>query len=123
MRTYKRADRVKQVIQQEISQILQFEMKDPRLSLLSVTNVELTADLREAKIFISSLDVNLDRKECLAGLKRANGFIRGLLGRRLTLKFIPTIQFYFDESLDHQQRILALIDEIHRHDNEGDGSY
>jgi len=123
MRAYKRADRVKQVIQQEISQILQFEMKDPRLSSLSVTNVELTTDLREAKIFISSLDTNVDHKECLDGLKRANGFIRGMLGRRLTLKFIPTIQFYFDESLAHQERILALIDEIHRQSDEGDGSY
>ncbi len=122
MRTYKRADRVKHVIQQEVSQILQLEMKDPRLSLLSVTNVELTADLRDAKIFISSLDANLDRKECLGGLHRATGYIRGVLGRRLTLKFIPTIQFYFDESLEQQERILALIEEIHRHDDEGDGS-
>ncbi len=123
MRTYKRADRVKQVIQEEISQILQFEMKDPRLSLLSVTNVELTSDLREAKIYISSLDANIDQKECLAGLRRASGYIRGLLGRRLTIKFIPTLQFYFDDSVAHQERILALIDEIHRHDDDGDASY
>ena len=117
MKTYKRADRVKHVLQQEISQILQQEMRDPRLSLLTVTNVNLTSDLRDAKVFVSSLDNNLDRKELLHGLNRAAGYIRGELGRRLTMKYIPQVTFVFDDSFDHQERILDLIDQIHHEDS------
>ena len=120
MKTFKRADRVKHLLQQEVSRILQFEMKDPRVKLLSVTSVTLTSDLREAKVFISSLDASIERQECLAALQRALGYIRGELGRRMTLKFVPTIAFEFDDSLERQERILSLIDEIH-HDSDDKG--
>ncbi len=117
MKSYKRADRVKQLLQQEVSRILQFDMKDPRVKLLSVTAVTLTSDLREAKIFVSSLDPGVEPQVCLAVLRRAVGYIRGELGRRLTLRFVPALTFQFDDSLDRQERILSLIDEIH-HDEE-----
>lgn len=121
MKSYKRADRVKQLLQQEVSRILQFDMKDPRVKLLSVTAVTLTSDLREAKIFVSSLDPGVEPQACLAVLRRAVGYIRGELGRRLTLRFVPALTFQFDDSLDRQERILSLIDEIHddlHHDDE-----
>ena len=117
MRTYKRADRVKHLLQQEISQILQLDMKDPRARLVTVTNVKLTADLRDAKVFISSLDPSVNHDELLSTLKRAAGYIRGELGRRLTLKYIPHIEFIFDDSFDRQERILDLIDQIHDEKN------
>ena len=117
MKSYKRADRVKQLLQQEVSRILQFDMKDPRVKLLSVTAVTLTSDLREAKIFVSSLDPGVEPQVCLAVLRRAVGYIRGELGRRMTLRFVPALTFQFDDSLDRQERILSLIDEIH-HDEE-----
>lgn len=117
MKSYKRADRVKQLLQQEVSRILQFDMKDPRVKLLSVTAVTLTSDLREAKIFVSSLDPGVEPQACLAVLRRAVGYIRGELGRRMTLRFVPALTFQFDDSLDRQERILSLIDEIH-HDEE-----
>ncbi len=112
MKAYKRADRVKHLIQQEIGQILQFETKDPRIQAVSVTDVKLTADLREATILVSTFDATVDRKELLHGLGRAAGYIRGELARRLTLRFVPQIQFVFDDSLDKQERIFELLDQV-----------
>ena len=113
MKTYKRADRVKHLLQQEISRILQLDIKDPRVKLVTVTKVNLTTDLRDAKVFISSLDSSIEREDLLSGLTRARGYVRGELGRRLKLKYIPNIEFVFDDSLDQQERILNLIDQIH----------
>jgi len=120
MKTYKRADRVKQLLQQEISRILQLEIKDPRLKFVTVTDVKLTADLRDAKVFISSLNTTAEREDLLIGLKRATGFIRGELGRQLKLKYIPNIEFIFDDSYDKQERILHLIDQIHSEEHPGE---
>ncbi len=116
MKTYKRSDRVRQLLQQELSQILQLDVKDPRVKFVTVTHVKLTPDLHEAKVFISSLDLSVERDELLSGLKRATGYIRGELGRRLKLKYIPTLHFVFDDSLDKQERILDLIDQLHTED-------
>ena len=119
MKTYKRADRVKHLIQQEVSQILQLDVKDPRVQFVTVTNVHLTADLREAKILISILGETTERESVLSGLQRATGYIRGELGRRLKLKYTPAITFAFDDSWDKHERILDLLDSIH-HDNDDD---
>ncbi len=122
MKTYKRVDRVRQLLQQEISRILQLEVKDPRVKFVTVTNVKLTADLRDAKVFVSSLDNTVEREELAFGLKRATGFIRGELGRQLKLKYIPQIEFVFDELYDKQERIMQLIDQIHSENQSEDHS-
>jgi ribosome-binding factor A len=113
MKTYTRVERVKPLLQQEISRILQMDIKDPRVKFVTVTDVKLSADLREAKVLVSSLSSTTSREELLTGLKRATGYIRGELGRRLTLKHIPQIEFVFDDSLDKQERIFTLLDQIH----------
>jgi ribosome-binding factor A len=113
MKSYKRADRVKHLLHQELSRILQTEIKDPRVQFVTVTKVSLSVDLRDAKIYVSSLDTSHNREEMLAGLKRASGYVRGELGRRLKLKYIPKIEFVSDDSLDKQDRILNLLDQIH----------
>ena len=113
MKTYKRVERVKHLIQQEISRILQFEVKDPRIKFVTVTNVELTSDLRDAKVFVTGLGGTADREVLLSGLKRATGYIRGELGRQIKLKYIPQIEFVFDDSYDKQARILSLLEHIH----------
>ncbi len=120
MKTYKRADRVKQLLQQEISRILQFDIKDPRISFVTVTTVKLTTDLREAKVFVSSLDSSLDQQEILEGLTQATGFIRGDLGRTLKLKYIPHLEFVWDDSYDKQERILNLLDQIKQEEQESE---
>lgn len=113
MKTYQRAERVKHLIQQEISQILQLDIKDPRVKLVTVTDVKLTPDLREAKVMFSSLSETAEQDALLTGLKRASGYIRGELGRRLKLKHIPQLEFIVDDSYDQQARILNLLDQIH----------
>ncbi len=113
MKTYKRASRVKHLLQQEISRILQMDIKDPRVNLVTVTGIKLTDDLREAKVFVSSLDTTVERENLLTALKRATGYIRGELGRQLTLRHIPTIDFVFDDTYDQQERLLQLIDQLH----------
>jgi ribosome-binding factor A len=113
MKTYQRAERVRHLIQQEISQILQLDVKDPRVQFVTVTDVRLTSDLREAKVLISSLSETAEREAILSGLKRASGYIRGELGRRLKLKHIPQLEFVFDDSYDKQERILNLLEQIH----------
>ncbi|MDY0091529.1 MAG: 30S ribosome-binding factor RbfA [Candidatus Vecturithrix sp.] len=113
MKTYKRASRVKHLLQQEISRILQMDIKDPRVNLVTVTGIKLTDDLREAKVFVSSLDTTVERENLLTALKRATGYIRGELGRQLTLRHIPTLDFVFDDIYDQQERLLQLIDQLH----------
>jgi ribosome-binding factor A len=113
MKTYKRVERVRHLIQQEISRILQFEVKDPRIKFVTVTNVELTSDLRNAKVFVTSLGDTDDREVLLSTLKRASGYVRGELGRQLKLKYIPQIEFVFDNSYDRQAHILTLLEHIH----------
>lgn len=113
MKTYKRVERVKQLIQQEISRILQFEIKDPRIKFVTVTHLELTSDLRDAKVFVTSLGDLADREALLLGLKRATGYIRRELGQQLKLKYIPQIKFVFDDSYDRQAQILTLLEHIH----------
>ena len=83
------------------------------MKLITVTDLKLTDDLREAKVFVSSLDANVERQDLLHGLKRATGYIRGELGRQLKLKYIPQLEFLFDDSFDRQERILNLIDRLH----------
>ena len=97
---------------------LQLEIKDPRVKFVTVTDVKLTADLREAKVFVSSLDESIEQQEFLLGLKRATGYIRGELGRNLKLKHIPQIEFIVDDSYDKQERILHLIDQLHQEEDD-----
>lgn len=121
MKPYKRADRVKHLIQQEISRILQLDVKDPRVKFVTVTNVRLTSDLRDAKVFVSSLGDTTEREALLTGLRRATSYIRGELGRRLKLRYTPTIEFLFDDSYDKQERILSLLDHIHQEQEQEQG--
>ncbi len=120
MKTYKRAERVKHVIQEEISRILQRDVKDPRVKFVTVTKVTLTDDLREARVLISIMGEDDDRESALSGVQRATGFIRHELGQRLKLKYTPAIIFAFDESWDKQERILDLLDSIHLEDEDED---
>jgi len=121
MKTYARSERVKHLIQEEISRILQRDVKDPRVKFVTVTAVKLTDDLREAKILVSIMGEETNREAVLSGLKRATGYVRGELGRRLKLKYTPAIEFFVDDSWEKQERILHLLDSIHR-EQEGEES-
>ena len=109
----RRIERINHLIRQEISELLWKEVNDPRLvSLISVTDVYTTEDLTEAKIFISAMGSNIDKKEILEGFAAASGFLRKQLSYRLRLKHIPHLSFHFDDSIERGARVLELIDHV-----------
>ncbi len=111
--TYKRADRVADQIRMEVADILMRKIKDPRVRSVTVTDVELTADLRIAHIFVTTMEKEQAERDVFAGLSKASGFVRAELGRRLTLRYLPEIIFKKDVSGPRGDRVLQLLDELH----------
>lgn len=109
-----RLSRVQEAIKEEISQIIQFELKDPRVGFVTVTSVNISPDLRQARIFLTILGNPEEQKESLAGLNSAKGFIRSELGKRIRMKFTPQIEFEIDQSIKEGIRISKLIDYLHK---------
>ncbi len=107
-----RPERVAQAIKKEIGSILQHELKDPRLGFVTITNVELTADLRCAKVFFSVLGKEEEAKKTKAALDSALGFIRCLIAQRIKLRLTPEISFREDKSAEYSIRIQEVLDEI-----------
>lgn len=104
-----RQRRVAELIKAEVSHILQHEVSDPRIGFVTVTDVEVTPDLREARVYISVLGDPDRAKESLAGLQSAAKYIRGLLGRRVDLRVVPQLSFSLDRSLERGARVLELL--------------
>lgn len=108
-----RIERVNQLIRQEISQLLQRQVKDPRLeSFIAVTEVVTTPDLRYAKVFVSYVGSQEEKREMLKGLEAAANFLRNQLARRLRLRRIPELSFEWDDSIERGAHLLQLIDEV-----------
>ena len=117
MNESRRTQRVGDLILHEIADLLQRQVKDPRVSLVTVTGVDISGDLRVAKVFFSCLDPTADPKKALRGMESAAGFIRRELARRLQLKVMPTLQFHHDDSLERGFRVQNVIESLH-HDPE-----
>ncbi len=111
--TYKRADRVADQIRMEVADILMRKIKDPRVRTVTVTDVELTADLRIAYVFVTTMEQDAAERDVFAGLSKASGFVRAELGRRLTLRYLPEIVFKKDMTGPRGDRVLKLLDELH----------
>jgi ribosome-binding factor A len=114
----RRQRRVSDLIQEEISELLQRKVSDPRLSFVTVTAVEVSADLRQAHIYVSTVGDQEARQQMLAGLKHATGFLRRELGARLALRYIPGLTFHLDDSLECSQRIIQLLDQLEGNNHE-----
>ncbi len=104
--------RVAELIRQELANLITFELRDPRLALVSVTRVQVSPDLRHANAYISSLEGEEGRAETLAALRHAQGFLRRELGRRTDLRYVPELAFHFDDGLIQSQHMSNLLDEI-----------
>ncbi len=116
-----RIERVNQLIRQEISELLRREVKDPRLSgLISITEVDTSADLKHAKVYVSCLCGQDEKKELLSTLTSAAGFFHNELMKRLILRHIPELDFRWDYSLEKGAHIQALIDRVSHDDSPGD---
>jgi ribosome-binding factor A len=105
----KRLERVNQLIREEISTLLQRELKDPRLGFVTVTDVETTKDLRQATIFVSVLGGEEQWVSSLKALESARGFVRNWLRDHLDLRVTPALTFRADRSLEHAARIQNLL--------------
>jgi len=104
-----RPGRVQEALRQEVSRILHDEIKDPRLGFLTVTKVDLTDDLRYAKIYFSVLGEDKDNQLALKGLNSAKGYIKSLLSDRLKLRYMPEISFRVDDSFEKFEKIRDIL--------------
>ncbi len=107
---YKRSDRVGDQVRMEIAEILMSKVRDPRIGFVTVTSVEVSSDLRNAKIFVSVL--GQDAGQTFEGLDAARPFIRSELGRRLKLRFVPELSFREDHTAEEAEKIDQLMDKI-----------
>ena len=108
-----RRERVTELVHHELGDIIQREVRDPRLGWVTVTRVEMSPDLRYARVFVSVLGGDEQaHRHSLTVLERAGAFIRTELGRRIRLRMTPELQFKLDHSLEHSQRIMDLLREI-----------
>lgn len=109
----RRIERLNNLLRQELSQLIQRELKDPRLAVLvTVTAVETSADLQHARAYISVLGDEATRKEAITALKSSSGFLRRELGTRLILRHIPELQFLADTSIERGSELLALMEQL-----------
>jgi ribosome-binding factor A len=109
----RRAERVSNLIRNEISELLLEQVNDPRLSgFISVTKVSTSPDLKQAKIYISFLGDKINKNEILSGFKAATGFFRRELAKRMTLRSVPELSFEYDSSIEHGAKVLKLIDQV-----------
>jgi ribosome-binding factor A len=115
MQTSRRPQRLALQIQHEISLMISRDMKDRRIGFVTVTGVQMSPDLRHARIFVSLMGSEDEKRGSLKTLNHATGWIRHELGQRIRMKFLPEIVFLTDTSQDYGEHIDRLIDEIHDH--------
>jgi len=111
-REYPRARRVGEQIQRELAELVRSELKDPRVGMVTIMDVEVSADLAHAKVYVSSLAPEQDLDAAVAALNHAAGFLRGRLGRRLHIRTVPELRFLRDDSVERGVRLTHLIDEV-----------
>ena len=115
----RRSERVSNLIRQEISELLQERINDPRLNtFISVTRVVTSSDLSSARVFVSSIGDKVDKDEVLEGFKSATGFFRRELAKQLTLRHVPELSFQFDDSIEVGTRVLNLIEQVARENSD-----
>ena len=120
----RRPDRVSEAIREEIATFLTDGVKDPRVrGLVTITGVDVTRDLRHAKVFVSILGDDAARRETLDGLEAMAGHLRGHIGRALRLRSAPEIAFKYDQSVTYAARIETLLEQVRQErDAEDDGA-
>jgi ribosome-binding factor A len=107
---FKRTDRIAEMMQRMLSEVIQQEIKDPRLShFITVSAVNVSKDLSHAKVYFTVLDG--DRSEITMILNTASGYLRSALAKSMSLRTVPQLHFIYDESIEYGQRLSRLIDE------------
>ena len=109
---YQRSDRVGDLLVELISELLRREIRDPRLGAVTITAAKVSKDLRHARVYFNLFGDRENKKAVLVGLQSATGFIRSKIGKQLSLRFVPTIEFFYDETQDEAQRIENLLKQV-----------
>lgn len=104
-----RLERVGDLLKEELSELILREVKDPRIGFVTITGVRVSADLRHARVYVVTHETGEKQERTLEGLQSARGFLRGVLGRRLRLKYIPDLSFSVDETLEQGFRIHEIL--------------
>ena len=115
----RRVERLNTLIRQELSELLRYQVKDPRLgNALTVTEVVTSPDMRYARVFVSCLGSDEDREETMHSLVTASGFLRKEMAKRLRLRHVPELSFQWDDCIERGSHLLELIDRLSK---EGSG--
>lgn len=115
-----RQEKLGELIATELSDLLRTRVKDPRVGFASITHVEVSGDLRHAKIFVSVMGTPEEQVETMKGLKHATGFLRHELASRIVLRYMPEIVFKLDNSIAEGSRVLELIHQIEQEEQQVD---
>ena len=110
----RRTERLGEEVREEVAQLIAGELKDPRIGFVTVTRVEVTPDLRTARVYVGVLGTEKQKQASLAGLRQAAGFLRRALGQSLRLRYTPELVFTYDEGLEASDRVAQLLAEISR---------
>lgn len=121
MATYRRIDRVNQLLREELARLVRREVKDPRVRGVTVTDVEATPDLAHAKVFVRTLRDEDPVEEAIQGLESAEGWLRRKLGKELHIRRVPEFEFEADRTLEKARRIEELLDQVHGDEEESGG--
>jgi ribosome-binding factor A len=105
---FSRSNRIAEQMRRELADLLQFEVKDPRVGMVTITEVEVTGDMAHAKVFYSAA---AGTPELQAGLEKASGFLRTQIAKRMLLRTVPQLHFEYDASADYGMKMSKLIDE------------
>lgn len=109
---FSRTSRIGEVIMRELAQMIQQEVSDPRVGMVTVSHVDVTSDLKYAKVYVTRLngvESDQDVDECIAGLTNAAGFLKRGIAKRVEIRTIPELRFYYDKSLEHGFHMDELI--------------
>ncbi len=112
-KSYRRSERVNDVVHAEVAQILLRKVKDPRIGFVTVTGASVSEDLKHARIYVT-IPGGADEKKVLAGLAQACGYIRGLLARRLKTRYTPEVTFVIDRGLKQGDQVLDLLADLEK---------
>jgi ribosome-binding factor A len=113
---FSRSQRVAEQIRRELAELIRLEVKDPRVGFITLTDVEITPDYAHAKVYFTSMTGTEGLDEILSGLRRASGFLRRELGRRVRIHTTPELHFHYDKSVEEGSRLSQLIDKVVRED-------
>jgi ribosome-binding factor A len=105
-------------LKKRISEIIQVELKDPRVGFVTITEVKVSQDLRHVKVYFSIFGNEKEKKSAVIGLRHATGFVRKRIAESVKVRFVPEIVFEYDEAYEHQRRIDELIERIKKEDEQ-----